>query len=62
MSQFPRGQRDHMQHYDQEGLATVKEYPSSLVKTYTNSPMRNRDPHRENVYNILAISLPIVTV
>ena len=24
--------------------------------------MRNRDPHRENVENILAISLPIVTM
>ncbi len=26
------------------------------------SNMRNRDPHRENVENILAISLPIVTM
>ena len=26
------------------------------------SGMRNRDPHRENVENILAISLPIMTM
>ncbi len=32
----------------------------SLFKTHL--VMRNRDPHRENVENILAISLPIVTM
>ena len=34
----------------------------SLVHAMKHISMRNRDPHRENVENILAICLPIVTM
>ncbi len=33
-----------------------------LITTCSNIHMRNRDPHRENVENILAICLPIMTM